>query len=1140
MEFSANGIRYSAHDLIAFVNCRHLAAQNLAVAKEERRRPSPQSSFLQRLLELGKEHEENYIKHLRSSGYNIVCVEGVDVFDDAVKKTTLAMQSGVQVIYQGALANKNWVGRTDILFRVEGNSAFGDWSYEAVDVKLANKTKASTILQLCLYSDLLSDVQNLHPEYMHVVPPSADYGWETYRVSNYSAYYRRAVRELIAATERELIEGTYPNLVEHCGVCNYFAECNSRRRNDDHLCFVANISKLQIEVLKDNGISTLTELSELPVPISWKPSKGSKEGYQHVREQARIQKETLESGTLEYELLPITPGFGLSCLPRPCDGDIFFDIESSRFAADGGADYLFGHLAGTSNGDMKYSCTWSLSREREKAAFEEFVDFAMNRWNNHPDMHIYHYGHHEPVALKRLMGRYASKEDEVDNMLRADLFVDLHRVVKHSIRAGVEGYSLKELEPLFGYEREVPVEIADEALGIVRKLVEGSSGQYASEEDKLMVEKYNRDDCVSTCQLRDWLEAKRTLLKQNGTVVERPVSKNVEVSQKLSEWQAKCAKLVEALTEDVPPDKNDWNEEQHSRWLLANVLDWHRREDKGAWWEYYRLLGLSEGELLDEKGALVGLEFVGIEAGHKAKSVDVYKYSPQETDVRVKDDLFTLDDEKFGEVDRILYDDGVVHVAKSRNSKGQHASAVISRKIIGADVIRNALARVAEHVAENGMNGMERYGVAKDILLRSKIQTTVPVKLPTGAENPSDEAVRLCISLLDGVLVIQGPPGAGKTYTGARMICELVRQNKKVGIAAHSHKVIENLLKKAKGMAADEGVAMLCCKKNGEDGDLCRREINVVKRNEELINGLQSNINVGAATAWFWSREDVENLVDVLFVDEAAQMSLANVLAISHAARAMVLLGDTQQLTQPIRGSHPDGTEVSAMKHLVGNQQTISQDSGLFLSETWRMHPDICEYTSEAFYESRLQPRHGLDGQRICGEKYIDGSGLRYCLVEHEGNTSSSIEEAKTVSRIVERILSSNTTWIDRNGEEQKITLDDMLITTPYNAQVQRISSFLPNARVGTVDKFQGQEAPIAIYSTATSSGDLAPRGMNFLYNLNRLNVATSRSKCLCILICSPRLLDVECHSPSQIELANAFCRYLEMAKEIMEGDLGE
>jgi uncharacterized protein len=261
-------------------------------------------------------------------------------------------------------------------------------------------------------------------------------------------------------------------------------------------------------------------------------------------------------------------------------------------------------------------------------------------------------------------------------------------------------------------------------------------------------------------------------------------------------------------------------------------------------------------------------------------------------------------------------------------------------------------------------------------------------------------------------------------------------------------------------------------------------------------------------------------------------MSLANALAVSGAAKSVVLLGDPQQLDQPKKGSHPEGVGASALQHILGAHQTIEADRGILFPITWRLHPSICAFTSELFYEGKLHPKHGLENQALVGEGQFYGSGLWVIPVDHDGNCNSSDEEVDVVADLVRRLVTSGSHWIDERGTSRQLTLDDVLIVAPYNAQVSRLARRLgPGARVGTVDKFQGQQAPIVIYSATTSRPEDAPRGMEFLYSPNRLNVATSRARCATILVASPRLFEPDCRTPRQMNLANAFCRYLELAR---------
>jgi uncharacterized protein len=400
-------------------------------------------------------------------------------------------------------------------------------------------------------------------------------------------------------------------------------------------------------------------------------------------------------------------------------------------------------------------------------------------------------------------------------------------------------------------------------------------------------------------------------------------------------------------------------------------------------------------------------------------------------------------------------------------------------------------------------------------------------------ESTLDNALRITPHLSGGVLSIQGPPGTGKSFTGARMINRLVSEGKKVGITANSHKVIRHLINKVIE-AADENNNNLQCVQKAKVIEENQHRLNFAKNNDDVFGMLSGNkAQVAGATHYLWARVDAQDAVDVLFVDEAAQMSLANVLAISHATKTLVLLGDPQQLDQPTKGTHPDGTGVSALDHILDGAQTISPCQGLFLEQTWRLHPDICEFNSELFYDAKLTSHNDCGKQVLHATGAISGTGLRYLPVSHTGNKSSSIEEADAVLALIENILASGMEWNDREGNKHPVMLEDIIIITPYNAQVFEIQQRLPLAHVGTVDKFQGQEAPIAIYSMATSSHADAPRGMEFLYSANRLNVAISRAKCLTILVASPSIFEVGCKTPRQMKLANSFCRYSELSKPI-------
>jgi uncharacterized protein len=357
----------------------------------------------------------------------------------------------------------------------------------------------------------------------------------------------------------------------------------------------------------------------------------------------------------------------------------------------------------------------------------------------------------------------------------------------------------------------------------------------------------------------------------------------------------------------------------------------------------------------------------------------------------------------------------------------------------------------------------------------------------------------------------------------------------RVGITAVSHKVIHHMLEGVAEAAREENLAVACVEKVAEKTNAPTAIEEFTKNGDVLARLRDGRANVAGGTQWLWASADANDAVDVLFVDEAGQLSLANVVAVSHAAKCLVLLGDPQQLEQPQQGSHPEGTGISVLEHVLGDHQTMPSERGIFLAETWRLAPAVCSFTSEMFYEGRLEPEVGCVQQRLSGTAQFEGSGLWVVPVEHEGNRNSSVEEVEAVNGVVSSVLRSGASWVDRKGNTRSMTPTDVLVVAPYNAHVTLLTERLGprGVRVGTVDKFQGQEAPVVVYSMATSSPEEAPRGMEFLYSLNRLNVATSRARCACILVASPRLFEPECKTPWQMRLANALCRYVERATRV-------
>ena len=1061
------------------------------------------------------------------------------------------MRRGADVIYQGRLEDDGgrWSGYPDFLLRVDQPSALGGWSYDVLDAKLARRAKGEALLQLLLYSDLLAQAQGIEPELMHLaLGGGGNESSVSFRVAEYAAYYR-AVRRRFEA-HATCPPDTYPEPVEHCGVCEWKQACAERRRADDHLSLVAGITRGQRARLAEREVTTLAALGALRLPVSPRLDGIGEAALARIREQARVQDQARREGRHIHELVtPVEPDKGLAALPEPSDGDVFFDLEGDVFAAGGGLEYLFG--VADRNGN--YNGSWALDPASEKRVFERFIDDVMARWEQHHGFHIYHYGAYETTAVKRLMSRYATCEDEVDRLLRGRVFVDLHRVVRQGLRASVESYSIKRLEPFYGFAREVDLATATRTLIQVEARLE--SGDAAGVPDLLRakIEGYNRDDCLSTLRLAAWLEERRRELQAlTGQPVLRPALRDEERNRE-QEPVVDTAALFEALTAQLPVHDAEFDGEQRARRLLAHLLEFHRREDKSMWWEFFHRCGFTEEEHVESRATLGALTYDG-EAGQVKRSViHRYRFPEQPHEIEVGDSPENPDTAESDELKRgfcgtvVALDEtaGTIELKRARSSPVPHPAALVRLDNVQNKVLRESLARLAEAVVSGGFAADSPRRAAYDLLSRVPPRNEAPASPPNTSGSANREglvaqgeapltAVRRISPRLDrSVLPVQGPPGSGKTYTGARMILDLLAGGKRVGVTANSHKVISNLLD-AVCDAADEPPAEVRGIQKANDSDGCPDErIVQAGSNDEVAEALATgDANLAAGTAWLWAREEMAGTVDVLVIDEAGQMSLANTLAVCQAAGSLVLLGDPRQLDQPIQGVHPPGADVSALGHLLGKSATVDPSSGVFLDQTWRMHPDICAFTTEQFYEGRLRPQPELRRQTVAGPGPLAGHGLRFIPVEHAGNTNASAEEAECVAALIRELLAGGAAWVDREGVRKPLTLQDVLVVAPYNAHVAVLRSTLPvGARVGTVDKFQGQEAPIVIYSMATSTADEAPRGMEFLYSLHRLNVATSRARCVAAIVANPALLTPDCRTPEQMRLANPFCRFLELAQ---------
>jgi predicted RecB family nuclease len=1120
MKNKNNQIIYSPSDLSTHSSCKRLTQLNKQNARGEITDPEVYTNHvLIMLMEKGIGFEENHLQEIKEQGNTVSEISTDD--PHAEKHTIEAMKAGIDVIYQARLKeNEKWSGWADFLKKVDKPSDLGDWSYEVWDTKLANETKAGTILQIGLYSERVAQIQGVTPEYMGVIKPE---GKEYYRYDEHAAYIRVVKRNLEEAIVNN--EVTYPEPVSHCDICRWWKNCNAIRRKDDHLTFVAGMGKLQMKELNLHDVDTLEKLACLDLPVPFNPSKGVKETYGKLREQARVQHTSRQNGYEPYyETLDIEEGKGLSKLPKPSVNDIYLDFEGDRMVEPDGLEYMIGYVY-----KGEYYPLWAKNETEEKEIFEQFVDFAIKLKQEDPSLHIYHYAPYEVVAFKRLMGKYASRENEIDIFLRSNTFVDLYNVVRRAVIASVEKYSIKDLEPFFGYERMMDLRELSSHKSQLELLLQTGNINKLTKETKNAVQLYNQDDCESLVRLQAWLEDIRTRLIGEGENITRPEDGNGDASDNITAHQERIQPIMIALLDSLPPIKGERSEVQQASYILAHMLDWYRREKKSFWWEFFRLKELPVDELLEERKAISFLEYTGNREPEKRSVVDTYTFPPQECDLRVGHNVEDQDGNRLGTIHEIDLDANILQIKKGPSKIDlPHPISVMNLESVNSSAKEEAIIRLSEWVVDNGMNSEDTtYRAARQLLMNTLPSLT---KERINNENILEQTFDFAAKLNDSYLPVQGPPGAGKSFTGSHLIVRLAQQGKKIGVTALSHKVITNLLAKVWEVAQEEGFNIQMIQKTEPDTD--NPSPWTVSQDENVIQAAIGNMDVIAGTSFLWSKPAYEGSVDYLFVDEAGQLSLIDTLAVSQCCSNIVLLGDPQQLKQPQQGVHPDGTEVSALEHVLQGEKTISNEQGVFLAETWRMHSSINVFVSELFYQNRLQSKDHLDQQQILGSRYA-GAGLYIEEIEHSGNTNSSFEEVDKIVEIVEHLTSGDVGFVDEKGVEATLTTSDIKIITPYNAQVHSIKQRLPNMEVGTVDKFQGQEAPVIIYSVATSSIEEAPRGMDFLFSPNRFNVAVSRARTRFIMVANSAIFEAECKSPHQIKLANAFCRFKELSQKI-------
>ena len=1089
----------SAARLNNYLACAHHAALWLDGVEA----PEEDNASLELVRAKGFAHEAAVLAALESVHGPAVAISDKAPLDARLAATAAAISAGAPLIYQAALANQRWIGFPDFLIRVGEDK--GRALYEPEDAKLARKAKAEHVLQLGIYATLLNEAGGglIAGGVIHVgggVP-------ERFNLKQTRFIAQRLMRKFEAFADTEA-RHTRPIRSAACDQCPFQPRCQAEWRAADSLIFVAGMRVDQMLKLEGAGVATLTAFAGRD-PASPIGGIGEK-SFTRLVNQARLQKAGVDRGEGLVELLPVEPGRGFTLMPSPRPGDLFFDMEGDPLYPEG-LEYLFGLWGPLSqDGSDEFHAIWAHDRDAEKAAFETLMRLFVDHLRRFPDAHIYHYASYETAALKRLAMRYATMEAELDQLLRELRFVDLYQVARQAIRASTEGYSLKDLEKIYWGKRSGDVTNAGDSI------VEYERWRETAEQAILDgIAHYNRDDCISTARMRDWLEGLRPEGAHFGLAKPdpEPSLKSQERAAARIAFEIERRQVAEAVRR--APGLTE-----AARDLIAELPWFHQRSQKPQWWALFDRQTWSEEDLFDDLESLAGLTLDPSAPVFKDKQsfVATYRFEPQETKLKDGDPVkIALTLQAAGTI--VELDTEVGRVVLRRGVKAgdyPEVCSLIPGRVIDQDVLVAAVVAFATRVA-TGDTTADRalIGLIERELPRltghAAGQALVPVGTPL-----LDGAVDAVARMDNSYLVIQGPPGTGKTYTTSHAILALLKAGKRVAVSSNSHKAINNLLAAIEARAVEDGFSFRGAKRankgNVEDA-FAGSFIYTAYTKEEVVSSLQ----LVGATAFHFAQPQELGGYDYLFVDEAGQVALGNLVAMAGCARNIVLVGDQMQLPQPVQGVHPGESGLSCLDYLMQGRATVPPERGILLNVSWRMHPSVCEFISEAIYDGRLTSHPEAAERRLVlsggAHSTLRPAGLSVLEVPHEGCTQSSVQEADAVAAIIQSLLAQSLRETD--GTVRRVTLEDVLVVAPFNAQVNLLRRRLPKgARVGTVDKFQGQEACVAIVSMATSNGADAPRGTEFLFNTNRLNVAISRAQCLAILVRGRDLLEM---SPNSI-----------------------
>ena len=1150
----------SPHDLRTASECEFALIRELdgQLGRTERA-DAASSPMMDRIIDLGNAHEN--AERIRLGALHPGRVRdltgGTHTREGraaAMQETLDALASDAMVVCQATFFDGDLLGYADFLERT-------DEGWLVSDTKLARSANVPALLQVAAYAAQLQDHGVPTAPVARLVLGNDDR--RDYPLADIVPVYRSRLARLQRIIAEHLGDdgpGAWGDgrwlACGRCDVCE--AEVLAHR----DLSLVAGVRPSTRKHLLAAGLTTIDDLAASTGHV-----EGIQEGrLERLRSQARLQLRQLDDAEapVTHEVFDEAP---IRRLPVATEGDLFFDFEgdplwAERGSRDWGLEYLFGVVEVDSGTDV-FRAFWAHDREQEKQALIDFVAYVQERRRQWPGLHIYHYAPYETAALKRLASRHAVCEDDVDQFLRDKVFVDLYATVRGAIRVSQRSYSIKKLEPLYMQARTADLQKGDDSIVEYHRFMTARlEERFDAARDILAgIAEYNRDDCVSTRLLRDWL-VEQVPGGGGGEVLPPPPPKPVS-DDRLAALALEAD--LRALVEDVPPAER--SPQDHAVALVAASVLFHAREDKPFWWEHYERIKEPIQSWMRSSGvAIVEGDPELLEPWHKptprsgmkriyAVRVDpaggtlldvggqvaaLYPappsfpapadHDPGDAHAKSPGSVEIIEaQEEITDRGRVFQRLTILENAPAKTEIDEFPVAFVPKGTVPTRNIDAALHELAREVLAGHPDLPRRAGV--DMLLRT------PPRLRSGASLPAtgpgearfiDAITAALTGMDDSYVAVQGPPGTGKTYVGARVIARLVGLGWKVGICSQGHAAVENILDAVVEAGVDGG-QVAKAPKYADDP-----RWTALEKSDDLGGFIAEHAEAGlgvvvGGTAW-----DLTNTgrvergsLDLVVIDEAGQFSLGKTLAVSMAGRRLLLLGDPAQLPQVSQGTHAEPIDHSALGWLAGEDDLLPPELGYFLETTWRMHPRLTEAVSHLSYAGQLTSEEHVTARRtLSGVE----PGVHEVLVDHRDNKNFSPEEADAVVTLVRDLVGRTWTAPDEDGAHggRPLTQRDFCVITPYNSQVGMLKVRLRNAgyaevAVGTVDKFQGQEAPVAILSMAASAHADVSRGMGFLLNRNRINVAISRAKHAAYIVRSTVLTDFSPRTPDELIALGAF-----------------